>query len=227
MKSMSPEERSIENGIWLCASCAKKIDRDEQRYPATSLQAWKATAEEYATNELGRPLPSNSDTIHQLTVALTGAPKNFIPAAISNTHTATGIALERIDPRFRVETTYQSGVTTFLLQPKEPVPFRFNLTPEAAERWRVHIGGLINHGLQATLSASGVELQGLPIVQEFFPGVDRIVLTPHGKAAVLKVAVGADTDPQRFLLDDLSGERIEFICRATQAGDRTAAGRGR
>lgn len=44
----SEERKSIDNGIWLCTSCANIIDRDEERYPVEVLRSWKQQAEEYA-----------------------------------------------------------------------------------------------------------------------------------------------------------------------------------
>lgn len=51
--SMSPEERkSIENGIWLCESCAKLIDTDEVEYPVSRLIEWKNATEAEARREI-------------------------------------------------------------------------------------------------------------------------------------------------------------------------------
>lgn len=43
---LTPEERSsIENGIWLCRSCARMIDSDEGIYTVELLKSWKYAAE--------------------------------------------------------------------------------------------------------------------------------------------------------------------------------------
>ena len=43
---ISAEQRkSIDNGIWLCNSCAKMIDSDEVQYPVELLKYWKSKAE--------------------------------------------------------------------------------------------------------------------------------------------------------------------------------------
>lgn len=42
----SEERRSIENGIWLCSTCAKMIDSDADAYPAELLHEWKKVAED-------------------------------------------------------------------------------------------------------------------------------------------------------------------------------------
>lgn len=44
--SMTPEQRgSIDNGIWLCASCSVLIDRDEVRYSTQNLHELKLSHE--------------------------------------------------------------------------------------------------------------------------------------------------------------------------------------
>ena len=53
---MTAEERKgIENGIWLCATCATLIDRDPDRHPAELLQDWKQQTEALATHQNGQP----------------------------------------------------------------------------------------------------------------------------------------------------------------------------
>lgn len=41
----SEQRKSIDNGIWLCNSCAKMIDSDEIQYPVELLRYWKSKAE--------------------------------------------------------------------------------------------------------------------------------------------------------------------------------------
>lgn len=47
--SLTAEQRSsVSNGIWLCQNCAKLIDSDVSRYPASLLRQWKKQAEKWA-----------------------------------------------------------------------------------------------------------------------------------------------------------------------------------
>jgi hypothetical protein len=53
--NMTDKERiSAANGIWLCQTCAKLIDSDQQAYPAERLMTWKKGAEEYARRRIGK-----------------------------------------------------------------------------------------------------------------------------------------------------------------------------
>ena len=51
------QRRHINNGIWLCCTCARLIDRDEQKYPPELLREWKSLAEASAYRSIkGLPL---------------------------------------------------------------------------------------------------------------------------------------------------------------------------
>lgn len=46
------ERSSIDNGIWLCQSCAKLIDSDVTRYTLEVISSWKRASEQLTTREL-------------------------------------------------------------------------------------------------------------------------------------------------------------------------------
>jgi len=53
---LSRQERSsIDNAIWLCQSCAKMIDNDEERFPVELLREWKHKTETRARNAIENP----------------------------------------------------------------------------------------------------------------------------------------------------------------------------
>lgn len=56
--SQTPEQRrSIENGIWLCHTCASRIDKDSARYQVKLLVTWKEIAEDDADGRVGKAVP--------------------------------------------------------------------------------------------------------------------------------------------------------------------------
>lgn len=55
--TLTEEERAcVDNGIWLCQSCAKEIDSDTAKYTKPLLLQWKAEAERKAAERLNKQL---------------------------------------------------------------------------------------------------------------------------------------------------------------------------
>lgn len=81
---MSPEERkSISNAIWLCASCADRIDKDEIRYPVKLLHEWKSDAEKMINPDNHKRAAGNNIRIVSIANTAGGVGKSFVSAAIS------------------------------------------------------------------------------------------------------------------------------------------------
>ena len=58
---LSREQRmSIQNAIWLCQTCAKLVDNDDERFSPNALRTWKFAAEIRAIDVVGRPEPSEA-----------------------------------------------------------------------------------------------------------------------------------------------------------------------
>ncbi|WP_051369187.1 hypothetical protein [Psychromonas arctica] len=60
--SLSSEQRKhYDNGIWLCQTCSRLIDVDENRFPVSLLKEWKEIAEQYSKESIGKQLVSSFD----------------------------------------------------------------------------------------------------------------------------------------------------------------------
>ena len=53
------QRRSAANGIWLCATHARIVDRDPARFPVDLLRRWKRLREDRARRDLGTPVRSS------------------------------------------------------------------------------------------------------------------------------------------------------------------------
>lgn len=77
---LTAEQRtSIDNGIWLCQSCAALVDRDLDRFPAALLRGWRERAENAAAQAISagskyRPIAAN-EVRQELTVGELAAVK--------------------------------------------------------------------------------------------------------------------------------------------------------
>lgn len=61
----SEERKSVKNGIWLCQTCAKLIDSDENKYNIYLLNGWKTLSEQAASLDVENP-PTHP--YHQTTI---------------------------------------------------------------------------------------------------------------------------------------------------------------
>lgn len=105
--SISAAERSsIENGIWLCVVCARKIDHNRAAYPIELLRKWKTSAEKAAAQEFGKPLITNAHLHTQTQVLITQqdqiqqeilARLDSIQADLANGHSSNQIGVEPLD----------------------------------------------------------------------------------------------------------------------------------
>ena len=171
--SMTREERkSLNNGIWLCSNCSIDIDRDESYYTLSILNKWKSNAEATARIELGKRLPSNSETIDTVTTALTGFPKSYIANAISNVHQASEKSLESLDPRFLVKTAHSDGNTSIGIYAKENVSLSMTVDNENANEYMEKHRQLIEHGKDIEIKPNAITIEGSKLFEEIFGSND-------------------------------------------------------
>lgn len=208
---MSPAERaSIDNAIWLCRGCARRVDRDEAAYPATLLRQWKTRAEDLASDELDTRPPAHGDAQEQLVGALTGHTKRLLPSLIKNAHAASVEALELLDPRFHIESSHQGGVTRFRIEALETVPFRLSVPEERMAEWQRGVDAAMQAGTPFEIDAAGFTVQGSTLLTHVFDGDDeleerKLTFTPHAMPARLKWSALTEATAVRRGFDDVTG----------------------
>lgn len=102
----SADRSSIENGIWLCVVCARKIDHNRDAYPVELLREWKTSAETAAAQEFGKPLFTDAHLHTQTQMLITQqdqvqreilAKLNSIQADLANGRTSNQMGVEPLD----------------------------------------------------------------------------------------------------------------------------------
>jgi len=166
--ALKPEERrSIHNGIWLCANCADKIDKDDETYTVALLHEWKKKAEESATREQGKKLPDEMDAVNMLVAAATGQASVFLPNLMANASKAASCYLEKLDSRFAVETNFHNGRIHYAVYPKELVNFKIIADYIYGKELREKINESVKNGSDFVIDGNYVKFEGLPIIKEF------------------------------------------------------------
>jgi len=207
-KSMTTEERkSINNAIWLCANHATEIDRNPNAFPVELLYRWKQEAEELATKELGKKLPSNTDAIDMVSSALTGLPTTFSPTAISNIHLAIKKSLEKLDSRFSVNSSHKNDLTSFEIQAKKRVSLSININNDYAKEFNQKYRNLLEHGKDFQIDTMAIDVKGSKLFEEIINYKEgKLSLSTSKEKAIQKLwLIDKKTNAMEFF-DDIVGE---------------------
>lgn len=212
--TMTTEQRkSFANGIWLCANHADSIDRDVTGHPVELLIQWKREAEATAKSELGHRQPKATDAPDMLTQALTGLPKTFLASSIQNAHAATAGALEKLDPRFKVTSSFdpQRG-TQFSISAKENVGISFRMEPDAVGSIALQYSRLLDHGVGFEVDAKNFRLEGSPLLSSISEmgsrDTGRLLFGTEPIQSVCKLSIIAPSGDRFDPLDDIHGDLI-------------------
>ena len=202
------ERRSVDNGIWLCSTHADEIDNDEARFPESLLRQWKRDAEESRKSGIGKPLPRPTDIHNAVAAALSGTSRDFVPSAIAHVHKATEDVLGELDPRFRIETSYQNGTTTFAYHAKEDVSFKMTVGGEHAREFAEKYQRMITHGDDVTIDASAIRFQGSKLMEEMpaLFGNGNLNIRSERKEAITRLRLVQKESGMEATLPDASGE---------------------
>ena len=199
-RDMSKEKRkSIDNGIWLCQNHAKEIDNSPNDYSIELLKNWKKQAEESASRELGKKLPSDIDTINTVSSALTGNPTQFMSNAITNIHKATAISLEHIDSKFSFKTKFEDGITTIECLPKEEI----TLSIEIDEKDNDILKNLFQYGKNAKLNLNDISMTGSTLFEYLNKEDGILIISKIPSPAILKLWLVDNETGSIELFDDI------------------------
>jgi len=207
-ESLTLEQRiAIENGIWLCANCAGRIDRDVEFYTVSLLNEWKVAAEQMAHAEQGMKIPDQKFIDSSLKTAFTGMPIDFHPQAISRIHDASVNALQALDPRFSIESTYINGLTTYSFEAKENVSLSMHIESKQPEHYGLAFQKFVEEGKDFTVSANSVLIDGSDLLKKLFEqnGGELSLVSPKIKVLQKTWLMNAETN-EKLAFDDVHGE---------------------
>ncbi len=167
---MTPEERAgIENGIWLCQSCAKMIDSDPATYTVSSLKRWRRVAEQRAQESLGLiPISKERYAVLEAAVFRT-SPGSESADPVGTICDLTVAALQQIDPRFRVSVAREGKLTTYNYEATEPISGKVIVKREFANEFTDKFDAFVRHGEDLSITAEAVSFEGLPLFERLSP----------------------------------------------------------
>ncbi len=200
------ERKSIENAIWLCANCSRDIDSDPIKYTKSLLLKWKDFAENQSINELGKKLPSNTETIETLTTAFTGVSNTYLNNAIPNVHSASSNVLEKLDPRLSIKTSFDDGITTYKISAKEDISLTVKPKFNVDDEYKKKLGELIKHGLDVNFASGSLSIVGSKFFEETFNKEQGSITISKSKIpAIQKIYLKENKDVVSEHFEDIDG----------------------
>lgn len=141
------ERKSIENGIWLCNHCARKIDIEQEAYSVELLKDWKKKAESKLLINSNSPLYSENEFQKQAQLKVLESHKSgqgFIDVANASLSTLSKIMqdeLRVLDPRVSISCDYINSVTHYRIDVVEDneetvkINFKLNNVKDFKEKY--------------------------------------------------------------------------------------------
>lgn len=154
-ESMSEEERkSIENGIWLCNHCARKIDTEQEAYSVELLNEWKKKAESKVLINSNSPLYSESEFQKQAQLKVLESHRSgqglmdVANASLSNISKIVQQELRVLDPRVSISCDYINSVTHYKIDVVEESEesVKINFKPNNVKDFKEKYTRLIDDG---------------------------------------------------------------------------------
>lgn len=208
---MTPAQRKdIDNAIWLCAPCSIMIDKDVKKYSVALLHKWKKEAERLAEEEMGQKPPRKDDAIKTVTAALTGLPTSFLPQAVENVCKASSLALEALDPRFKIITSYNGRETNYEIHAQENVNFKFEVKDEYKNEFVGKYKEFMAHGSALEINSKAIVVTGSRLLEEILAisATGSIKMGPAMKKKAVQKIWLTSKEGEISILNDVVGDIV-------------------
>lgn len=199
------ERKSIDNAIWLCTSCARRIDKDHTLYSKELLHHWKESAEKKANNEVNHPLFNQSEVDKQVVTLLTGYPTTTIHNLVHNAISAEIKALEAKDPRFNIQAEFDKEGLCYSIQPKEKVILDFNFLNKNSPIIKEKYNAFIRHGRDLIINSDEISISGSELFKEIMQEASIVRFSKPKKDATIRLRFYEEKTKIIEPFNDISG----------------------
>ena len=206
----SQQRKSISNGIWLCTACARRVDHDKSGFSVDLLLEWKVKAEAKASDEIGKKAIDRTTVSKEIASILTGTP-TLSSHVIVSAHTAVTSALEKLDPRFTVDSKFENNRTSFEINTKENVKLKLKIKENSSDDFGLRIKRLLEEGEELKIPGSSILATGSPLLDHVINstsgsgGVGVLSFSAPLHKALIKVHFENEAGVRVLEIDDIQG----------------------
>lgn len=190
--SLSRDQRShYDNGIWLCQSCSRLIDVDEDRFSVSLLENWKKQAERISKDNIGKQLLTRAesdrnafDKVIEHTVGSNSRDLAFGLVDMVEHHDSI---LKSLDARFDVKTNLIDGsVHSTITALTDDVKITMNMPKDTGLDFGNKLSKLERFGKAFEISADNIRFEGSNLFERIVPndvkGMKVKIMAPSIKA---------------------------------------------
>ncbi|CAK2016168.1 putative HNH endonuclease [Vibrio crassostreae] len=216
----SEQRKHYDNGIWLCQTCSRLIDIDEERFPVSLLKEWKKLAEDYSQCNIGKQLitkdESNKNALDMVIDYTIGSDHKILSTGVVDMLNHYDQKIKSLDPRFNIKTNVIDGCINRIITPLHGNIHLSMHMPEArGKEFSSKVKKLNTFGEEFEISADDITFKGSPL----FEGISN----NSGSGVKLKVMPPSiKMDCELFAINNESKQSLHtFTCQVIFAKDLT------
>lgn len=210
------ERKHYDNGIWLCTTCSRLIDVDDDSFSEELLRDWKRQALVFARGNLGKQLlPKDEIESKALTNTLdyvSGKDSIFAANVPSKMVGFIDDHLNQLDSRFAVQTDVVNGTTLRNIIPlTSDASFSISMNKSDGEEFQSNLESMRETGKPVKLSSESFKLTGSKLFEALGNhegGSKELLIKPSAKK--ISVDLYALSHSDQIYLGSFKGQQVSL-----------------
>lgn len=185
----SDQRKHYDNGIWLCQTCSRLIDADENRFPVSLLKEWKEIAERYSQNHVGKQFiskdESNEYALDKVIEHVLGNDLNILTSGAVDIINHYDKKIQLLDPRFNIKTNIVDGCINRIITPlSNDIKLTMHMPELKGKDFNIKLNQLEKFGEEFEVSADDIIFKGSKLFESITSSCNsgsKLLISPPSK----------------------------------------------
>ncbi|MEZ9776377.1 hypothetical protein [Vibrio sp. 10N.261.54.A5] len=216
LEQTEAERKHYDNGIWLCTTCSRLIDVDDDSYSEELLHDWKSHALAYARDNIGKQLlpkeEIESKALKNTLDYVSGKDSIFYASVPSKMVGFIDDHLNQLDSRFSVQTDVVNGATLRNIIPlTSDASFAISMNKSDGEVFQANLEEMRETGKPFKLSSDSFRFTGSKLFEALGNderGTRELTIQPSSKR--ITVDLYAISHSNQVYLGSFKGKQINL-----------------
>ena len=216
LEQAEAERKHYDNGIWLCTTCSRLIDVDDDSYSEELLHGWKSQTLDYVRNNIGKQLLPKEEiesmALKNTLDYVSGKDSIFSADTPSRMVGFIDDHLNRLDSRFSVQTNIIDGATFRNIIPlTSDASFAISMKKSDGEVFQANLDEMEETGKPVKLSSDSFKFTGSKLFEALGNdenGSREFIIQPSSKKIMIDLY--AMSDSNQVYLGSFKGKQINL-----------------